>query len=77
MARKISPPPAPLDDPNQALECELHLEPAFDELASRAQAEGWSEADVDTALLSLARHRILARIERERISRQVGKAQRQ
>jgi hypothetical protein len=69
---KASPPPVPvLDDLDRELECELHIEPAFDEIADRAIAAGWSEDQVDAALLSLARHRILARVERERTGRQI------
>jgi hypothetical protein len=70
MPRTAPPPPPDLEDLDHALDCELSIEPKFDELAEEAMAAGWSEDDVDAALLSLARHRILARIERERTGRQ-------
>jgi hypothetical protein len=70
MPRTVPPPPV-LEDLDHALDCELHIEPGFDDLAKEAVAAGWSETDVDAALLSLARHRILARIERERTGQQI------
>jgi hypothetical protein len=74
---KVPPPPLPPDDPDRALDCELHLEPAFDELADQALAAGWSEDEVESALLSLARHRVLARIERQRTGRHAARLKQQ
>ncbi|MCD1644950.1 hypothetical protein [Aurantimonas coralicida] len=42
------------DDADRSLDCLLAIEPAFQELASQAQAAGWSEDDVSAALLELA-----------------------
>ena len=42
--------------PDRSLDCRFALEPAFQYLAERAQAAGWSEDDVSTALLELAHH---------------------
>ena len=76
MARLMRSAPVPAPALNLAIDCELHLEPALNEVAERALAEGWSEADVDAALLSLARHRITARI-REQTGLQIANAKRQ
>ena len=77
MTKKIPPPPLPPGDPDRAIECETHLEPAFDELAEEALAQGWSEDEVEAALVGLARNRILSRIERQRTAMQMRMAKRQ
>jgi hypothetical protein len=77
MAKKSSPFPVPVPDPGRALDCEFELEAAFNELAGRAEAVGWSNDEVEAALLSLARHRVLARIEQERTNRQIARARQQ
>jgi hypothetical protein len=77
MASKIPPVPLPVPDPDRVLNCEFELEGAFNELAERALAVGWSDDEVEAALLSLARHRVLARIERQRTGRLIDKAMRQ
>ena len=59
------------------LDCEFELEGAFNELAERAPAVGWSNDEVEAALLSLARHRVLIRIKQETVERQIAKAVRQ
>jgi hypothetical protein len=59
MAEKILPVPVPLPDPDRVIDCEFHLEAAFNEVAERAPAVGWSDDEVEAALLSLERHRVL------------------
>jgi hypothetical protein len=68
MPRRPAPPPIPspslpLDDPDRVIDCELYLEPAFEELAEAAEAAGWSGDEIDSALISLARSRITRRVE--------------
>ena len=74
---KILPVPVPVPDADRVLDCEFELEAAFNEVAERALAVGWSSDEVEAALLSLARHRVLVRIEQERVERQIAKAGRQ
>jgi hypothetical protein len=61
---EIKPPRLPEGHPDRYLDAEFYLEPAFDELADTAKASGWSEDEVEAALLGLAKAPILARIER-------------
>jgi len=77
MPQKILPVPLPLPDPDRLLDREFELEAAFNELAERALAIGWSSDEVEAALLNLARHRVLIRIEQERVDRLIAKAGRQ
>jgi len=58
-------------------DCEFELEAAFNKVAERALAVDWSNDEVEAALLSLARHRVLARIAQERTGRLIDKAMRQ
>ena len=47
-------------DAEQPLACELALSAAFQELAERGHAAGWSQDDVAAALLELAHHHLSA-----------------
>jgi hypothetical protein len=76
MAKKILPVPVPVPDRDRVLDCESKLETAFNELAERAEAVGWWIDEVEAAMLSLARHRVLARIEQVRTGRLIEKAMR-
>ena len=51
MTDDITAPKRDDDYADRSLDCQFALEPAFQELAARAQAAGWSEDDVSTALL--------------------------
>ena len=55
------------DYADRSLACQFALEPAFQELAVRAQAVGWSEDDVSTALLEIAHHHISGFIANRKI----------
>ena len=74
---KIRPPRLPLDDPERTIDCELYLEPAFDELADAAVKAGWTEDEVEAALVGLAKSRILARIERRSFDRRLAQIRQQ
>jgi hypothetical protein len=52
-------------DPDRVLDCEFYLEPAVVDIVDLALEAGWSGDEIEAALLSLARHRVLARIEQE------------
>ncbi|WP_292363457.1 hypothetical protein [Mesorhizobium sp.] len=47
-------PSCPADHPDRGLQCQLALEPAFQELAERAAESGWTEDEIAYALLELA-----------------------
>ncbi|MEC5322772.1 hypothetical protein [Aurantimonas sp. A3-2-R12] len=55
---EIASPKRPEDYADRSLDCLVAIEPAFQELAARAQAAGWSENDVSAALLELAHQHI-------------------
>lgn len=73
--KKIQPPRLRPDDPDRIVDCELYLEPAVDELAVGAMACGWSEEEIETALIGVAKGRMLARIERAAVGRQIERFQ--
>ncbi|GGD24535.1 hypothetical protein [Aureimonas glaciei] len=54
----ISLPRLPEDHPDRALECQLSLEPAFQDLVRQAVAAGWTEADVAAAMIDLAHNHL-------------------
>ncbi|TIP87812.1 MAG: hypothetical protein E5X58_29605 [Mesorhizobium sp.] len=51
-------PSCPADHPDRGLQCQLALEPAFQELAERASEFGWTEDEIAYALLELAGARL-------------------
>lgn len=58
MTNEIAPPRRAANNADRDLDCQFALEPAFQMLASRAQAVGWSEDEVAAALLELAHHHL-------------------
>ncbi|RWM06662.1 MAG: hypothetical protein EOR72_31295 [Mesorhizobium sp.] len=50
----IAQPTCTVDHPDRALQCQLALEPALQQLAERAAESGWSEDEIANALLELA-----------------------
>jgi hypothetical protein len=52
----IASPKIAADYPDRPLECQFAIEPAFQDLARRAHATGWSESEVAAALIDLAHH---------------------
>ena len=57
----IDPPNRPIGHPDRGLDREEAMEPAFQDLARRAEAAGWSGDELAAALLSLAQNHILGR----------------
>jgi hypothetical protein len=55
-------PSLPPGDPDRALELEAFLEVSLQALADEAVEAGWSDAEVDAALMGLVRARLLQRI---------------
>jgi len=55
----------PVTDPDRLYECLLEVEPAFTDLAERAEMAGWSRLEVATALngLAFARMTMLRQME--------------
>jgi hypothetical protein len=56
----VKPPAVSEQHPDRSLECELALEHAVDALADVAHLSGWSEKEINHAILRLALARILA-----------------
>jgi hypothetical protein len=54
----IAQPSCPVDRPDRALQCQLALEPALQQLVQRALESGWSEDETVYALLELAGARL-------------------
>ncbi|RVC84379.1 hypothetical protein EN739_35025, partial [Mesorhizobium sp. M2A.F.Ca.ET.017.03.2.1] len=54
----VAQPSCPVDHPDRALQCQLTLEPALQQLVERAAESGWTEDEVAQALLELARARL-------------------
>ena len=54
----IKGPSRPAPSADRSLDCQFALEPAFQDLAERAQTAGWTEDDVATALIELARNHL-------------------
>jgi hypothetical protein len=53
------PPPKIIEGyPERALDCQLAMEPTFQDLARHAEVAGWSEDEVSAGLLELARDHI-------------------
>jgi hypothetical protein len=50
--------------PDRLCDCEIVLEPAFESLADAAVMAGWSEDEVEAALLRLTQARIRSNIGR-------------
>lgn len=53
----ITPPKTPTTDPDHALDAEFAIEPAFQRLATEAEAAGWNADVVIKALIGLAEAR--------------------
>ncbi|TIW14707.1 MAG: hypothetical protein E5V81_26715 [Mesorhizobium sp.] len=51
----------PADHPDRGLQCQLALEPAFQQLVERAAESGWTEDEIANALLELAGARLKRR----------------
>jgi len=60
-------------DPDRALELEEFLEVGLQGLADEAVEEGWSDIEVDAALLGLVRARLMMRIANEETDRAISK----
>ncbi|RWX58374.1 hypothetical protein EOA24_39335, partial [Mesorhizobium sp. M2A.F.Ca.ET.039.01.1.1] len=54
----VAQPSCPVDHPDRALQCQLTLEPALQQLVERAAESGWTEDEIAQALLELARARL-------------------
>jgi len=54
---KMSAPAGPPGDPDRILDCEFYLEPAFNDLVDQALGAGWSNNEIDMALVAIARRR--------------------
>lgn len=55
----ICKPAMSVDDPDRFLECQDAMDIAFQDLANRAVAAGWSEREVAAALVDLADNHML------------------
>lgn len=62
----IASPKTAADYPDRPLECQFAIEPAFQDLARRAQAAGWSEREVAAALIDLAHNHMSGMIADEK-----------
>ncbi|WP_246592075.1 hypothetical protein [Aminobacter anthyllidis] len=60
----IAQPSCPVDRPDRALQCQLALEPALQQLVQRALESGWSEDETVYALLELAGARLKGQLPR-------------
>ncbi|EKF17043.1 hypothetical protein [Nitratireductor pacificus] len=73
----IVPPRRPADDPDRQTECQAALEAEFQGLAQRAIGAGWSESEVEFALLCLAMAEIRRRECNDETDEQIKRAIRQ
>jgi hypothetical protein len=64
------------DHPDRGIDCEMYLERAFQALAEAAVSAGWTEDEVDSALIELAKARITMRVENGRTSFAIERAKR-
>ena len=60
----IDAPRLPAGHDDRFLDCEIMLEPAFERLADAAVVVGWTEDEVEAALLRLMQARIRSKIRR-------------
>ena len=51
----------PADHPDYVLECEEAMEIALNQVGDAAESAGWTQEAVETAMLSLAENRYMAR----------------
>jgi hypothetical protein len=72
----IEPPRLPEDDQDRAIECEFHLEAAFAELADAAVAAGWTEDEVEVALIALVKSRLMSRLAQVATEAAIGRVRR-
>ena len=61
----IDMPRRPDNHSDRVCDCEIVLEPAFESLADAAVMAGWSEDEVEAALLRLTQARIRSKIGRK------------
>ncbi|WP_192247944.1 hypothetical protein [Mesorhizobium caraganae] len=54
--------PSWVDHPDRALQCQLALEPALEQLVQRAAESGWTEDEMACALFELAGTRVKERL---------------
>ncbi len=55
MSQKVEPPILPEDSPDREVNCEVALEPAFEELVASSQARGWTAQETAVTLLKIAK----------------------
>ncbi|RWN98937.1 MAG: hypothetical protein EOS07_36490, partial [Mesorhizobium sp.] len=67
-------PSCPADHPDRGLQCQLALEPAFQELAERASESGWTEDEIAYALLELAGARLKSNSANRETERAIDRA---
>ncbi|WP_245489882.1 MULTISPECIES: hypothetical protein [unclassified Mesorhizobium] len=67
-------PSCPADHPERGLQCQLALEPAFQELAERAAESGWTEDEIAYALLGLAGARLKSNSANRETERAIDRA---
>jgi hypothetical protein len=70
----IAPPKTAVDYADRAIDCQFAMEPAFQDLARRAEFAGWTEDDVSAALLELARNHIKGIIADRKTQADIGEA---
>jgi hypothetical protein len=68
-------PRIPEDHPDRAIECQFHLEPAFQDLVSRATQAGWTEDDVAMAMVDLSHNHLKGIIADRRTAGETAVAQ--
>ncbi|GLS35122.1 hypothetical protein GCM10010869_07100 [Mesorhizobium tianshanense] len=67
-------PSCPADHPDRGLQCQLALEPTFQELVERAAESGWSEDEIAYALLELAGARLKSNSANRETERAIDRA---
>jgi hypothetical protein len=71
----IAAPETAVDYADSAIDCRFAMEPAFQDLARRAEFAGWTEDDVSAALLELARNHINSIIAYRKTATYLAEAQ--
>lgn len=64
------------DHPDRGLDCQMYLEPAFQQVIAAAEAAGWEPHEVAAALLELALAHIAGREETARDEEAIARARR-